>query len=79
MIFFEATTDIARNADLTSHETQEVSRRIHEVKVGAEQTRGISRQVHKDSQALSNGLERLLNEAMQKLSCVVLSGDQAAS
>lgn len=71
-----ATSDIAHNADLTSHETQDVSRRIHEVKEVAEQTRDLSSQVHKDSQKLSNGLEELLNEAMQKLSGVGLSGDQ---
>ncbi len=65
-----ATTDIAENADLTSNETQEVSRSIQEVKEGAEQTRILARQVYEDSRGVSEGLEALLAEAMAKLANV---------
>ena len=67
-----ATTDIAENADLTSNETQEVSRSIQELKEVAEKTRGLSSRVHEDTRELSQGLEQLLAEAMAKLAGVGL-------
>ena len=67
-----STAEIAQNVDLTSNETQDVSRRIQEVKEVAEKTRGLSSRVHEDTRELSQGLEQLLAEAMDKLSGVGL-------
>ncbi|MBF0259346.1 MAG: hypothetical protein HQK62_10990 [Desulfamplus sp.] len=63
----QATDDIARNADMTSGETLEVSQRIEEVKGASEQTRGLAGQVQERSQVISNELDALLNMTMEKL------------
>ena len=62
-----ATAEIAQNVNLTSNETQDVSRHIQEVKEVAEKTRGLSSRVHEDSKTLSEGLEQLLAETMANL------------
>lgn len=64
------TTDIVKNSDLTSSETLEVSHSIQRVEEAAEETRGLSSQVREHSRSISNGLNDLLTQSMEKLASI---------
>ncbi|MBF0202384.1 MAG: hypothetical protein HQK66_13970 [Desulfamplus sp.] len=62
-----ATGEIAGNARMTSDETMDVSNSIRDVEDAAQQTRNLSSQVQEHTRNISQGLESLLGQTMEKL------------